>query len=127
MNRWLMNNRWLGGYLRNYRQGGGMTKRAKISTVLILWVSLVISAVLTEAGQLVLALLAAVGVGVTVHLAVVKAAPSSARNGRVEVNPKSKFAQRDDEFPLEENFKEIRSSNPTTRLAKKGTKKLMTA
>ena len=41
---WLLNHRWTGTYIRNYREGRGMPRRAKIVTIAILWISLAISA-----------------------------------------------------------------------------------
>lgn len=39
--RLLMSNRWLGPYIRNYRDGRGMTRRAKVSTLILLWLAIV--------------------------------------------------------------------------------------
>ena len=36
----LLGNRWLGPYIRNYRDGRGMTVRAKISTLAVLWLAI---------------------------------------------------------------------------------------
>ena len=35
--RWLMNHRWTGDYIRDYREKRGLPLRTKILTVLILW------------------------------------------------------------------------------------------
>jgi uncharacterized protein len=36
---WLVNHRWLGSYVRNFEEGRGMTRPAKATTVLIIWLS----------------------------------------------------------------------------------------
>lgn len=36
---WLLNHRWFGSYVRNFEEGRGMTRPAKASTLLVLWLS----------------------------------------------------------------------------------------
>jgi uncharacterized protein len=36
---WLLHHRWFGSYVRNFEQGRGMTRRAKGSTLLVMWLS----------------------------------------------------------------------------------------
>jgi len=65
---WLLTNRWLGAYIRNYRAGLGMTALAKVFTITALWLSIGASiAFVIEAWWLKL-ILAAIGSGVTYHL-----------------------------------------------------------
>jgi len=42
---WLMNHPWFGEYITNFQSGRGMTKSAKISTVLLMWLSIGVSVV----------------------------------------------------------------------------------
>jgi uncharacterized membrane protein YbaN (DUF454 family) len=68
LSRWLMTNRWFGNYLRNYREGRGLTAKVKVISVLSLWLTLAWSAffvVPVLAGKLALL---AIGIGVSVHL-----------------------------------------------------------
>ncbi len=37
---WLLNSPVFGGYIRNYREGGGMTRRHKITTIAMLWLTM---------------------------------------------------------------------------------------
>ncbi len=37
---WLINNRWFGEYIRNYREGRGMQLRDKIVTLTVLWLTI---------------------------------------------------------------------------------------
>ena len=59
--RWLMNHRWTGDYIRDYREKRGLPLRTKILTVLILWATVGWSAYRISNPWL-LALLAAVAV-----------------------------------------------------------------
>lgn len=40
---WLMGNRLLGGYIRNFKERRGITLRAKVTTVALLWLPLLYS------------------------------------------------------------------------------------
>lgn len=40
---WLMGNRLLGGYIRNFKERRGITLRAKVTTVVLLWLPLLYS------------------------------------------------------------------------------------
>ena len=40
---WLMGNRMLGGYIRNFRERRGVPLRAKVTTVVLLWLPLLYS------------------------------------------------------------------------------------
>lgn len=63
--RWLMTNRVTGHYIRNYREGRGMPMRAKIISIGVLWVTLLVSAVLAPYDWM-LIILAAVALGVPI-------------------------------------------------------------
>jgi uncharacterized membrane protein YbaN (DUF454 family) len=45
MHRWLLNNRWFGEYIRNYKEGKGLTKKTKITALTMLWVTIGFSSV----------------------------------------------------------------------------------
>lgn len=70
----LITNRWLGGYIRNSREGRGMTRREKTTTLVLLWVGLGATAVLSIESWWLRALLGLIGASVTVHVARLKAA-----------------------------------------------------
>jgi len=42
-NQWLMNNRFLGPYIENYKSGHGITRRNKIYSLVFLWVTIITS------------------------------------------------------------------------------------
>ena len=37
---WLLNNKWLGRYIRDYREGRGIPLNAKIISVILLWITI---------------------------------------------------------------------------------------
>ena len=62
---WLMNNNHIGPYIRNFKEHRAMPLRAKIVTITILWVSLIISIYRIEIFIL-QPVLIIVGIGVTI-------------------------------------------------------------
>jgi uncharacterized membrane protein YbaN (DUF454 family) len=65
----LLNHRYLGGYIRNHREGRGMRRRDKTVTIILLWIGIggtIIWSVDVLWGRL---LLLAIATGVTVHVA----------------------------------------------------------
>ena len=44
MHKWLLNNRWFGEYIKNYKEGRGLTLKAKITAIIILWITIGFSA-----------------------------------------------------------------------------------
>lgn len=71
MHDWLENNRFFGGYIRNYRKYHAIKRRTKIVSIILLWVTLGVSAYLVI-NLYVHILLALVGIGVTIHLLRIK-------------------------------------------------------
>lgn len=67
LHNWLLNNRVLGQYLRDYEAGRGIPFRAKVVAIVMLWSSLCYAALRTMSVPLALVLLM-VGTGVTVYL-----------------------------------------------------------
>ena len=44
MHNWLLNNRWFGEYIRNYKEGKGFTLKTKITAITLLWITICFSA-----------------------------------------------------------------------------------
>jgi len=68
MHNWMFTNKWFGTYLKNYAEGKGISKQAKIFTISALWILIsysVFFAVDNPLAQLALILIA---IGVTIHL-----------------------------------------------------------
>jgi len=69
---WLMTNRWFGKYIRNYREGRGVSLRHKTFAILLLWMTIgyaVLFAELKRWGKLILL---GIAIGVTIHLLRIK-------------------------------------------------------
>ena len=65
---WLINNRWFGEYIRNYREGRGVPLRTKVLAVTILWVTISISALFLVPILIVQVLLLVIAVAVSIHI-----------------------------------------------------------
>lgn len=70
----LINSRWLGSYIRNHREGRGMTRRQKTSTLALLWIGIGVSMIWSVDAWWLRLLLLSIAVGVTVHVARLKVA-----------------------------------------------------
>jgi uncharacterized membrane protein YbaN (DUF454 family) len=68
MYKWLTTNRIFGTYIRNYKEGKGMSPKAKIFTLSLLWISIIPSALFIISINVVQVILIAVCIGVTIHL-----------------------------------------------------------
>ncbi len=69
---WLLNNRWLGPYIRNYREKRGMAVRDKVITLALLWISIGFSIIFLVENNWVRLVLLAIASGVTLHLLTIK-------------------------------------------------------
>jgi uncharacterized protein len=65
----LINDRWLGGYIRNHREGRGMRRRDKAFTLTLLWIGIGVTAVWSVEQTWLRLLLLAIALGVTLHVA----------------------------------------------------------
>jgi len=45
MHRWLLNNKWFGEYIRNYKEGKGIPLKTKIAALAMLWLTIGVSTV----------------------------------------------------------------------------------
>jgi uncharacterized protein len=69
---WLLNHRWLGTYLRNYRDGRGVPMRDKVVTLVVLWLSIALTTVFFVRTWWIILLLLVIAAGVTIHLVSLK-------------------------------------------------------
>lgn len=72
--RWLLTNRWFGDYIRNYREGKGLPLREKVLTLTALWLTIGVSIVYVASQWWLRLALAAIALGVTIHLLWIKTA-----------------------------------------------------
>ena len=71
----LVNNPWLGGYIRNQREGRGMRKRDKVVTLALLWLGIGATMVWTAETWWLRLVLFGIAIGVTVHVGRLPLAP----------------------------------------------------
>lgn len=64
----LVNSRWLGSYIRNHREGRGMTRGQKALTLALLWAGIGATMFWTVDAWWLRALLLLIALGVTVHV-----------------------------------------------------------
>jgi len=67
MHHWMLNNKWFGAYIRNYKEGRGIPLRAKVLIVALLWIAIGYSAYLVNP-FLVQIVLVAIAVMVSMHI-----------------------------------------------------------
>jgi len=70
--RWLINNRILGAYVRNYIEGKGMPVKIKMFTILLLWLTIALTIVFGVQNIVIKIVLICIAVGVTAHIALIK-------------------------------------------------------
>ena len=69
---WLLNNRILGSYIRNYIEGRGMPLKVKIFTISMLWITILISAFLIIQISWVRLVLIIIAIAVTIHIILIR-------------------------------------------------------
>ena len=65
---WLMNNRWFGRYIKNYREGKGLTLTTKIVSLASLWITIGYSAIIVVPWLAAKLALFGIALGVTAHI-----------------------------------------------------------
>ncbi len=68
MHDWLLNNRWFGEYIRNYREGRGIPAKTKMVSILALWITIGYSAFFVVQIPIVRIILLLIALGVTMHI-----------------------------------------------------------
>ena len=71
---WLKNNKWIGGYVRNYIDKTGLTITSKITHIVILWISIGLSAYFVAENNVIRILLLVIAIAVSIHLIMIKTA-----------------------------------------------------
>jgi uncharacterized membrane protein YbaN (DUF454 family)/ubiquinone/menaquinone biosynthesis C-methylase UbiE len=70
--RWLVHNKILGAYIRDYLEGGGMALRAKLFTLALLWATIGVTVAIGTDNTAIRIVLGVVAVGVTAHIVRIK-------------------------------------------------------
>ncbi len=67
---WLHHNKVFGKYLKNYREGNGISVSGKISIIIVLWGGILYSMYVTQS-HIIQLLLLVIAIGVTIHIIVI--------------------------------------------------------
>ncbi|MCX8116906.1 MAG: YbaN family protein [Desulfobacterota bacterium] len=78
---WLLNHRWFGKYIRDYREGRGIPRRAKGLSIGMLWTTVLVSLLVLPHPLLVKVLLLAIALGVTIYLLSLPTSPGGSEGG----------------------------------------------
>ena len=69
---WLINNKWLGEYIKNYREGKGIQLTVKILTITFLWITIAFSTIIIVSNFLIQIILIIIAIAVTIHILTIK-------------------------------------------------------
>lgn len=69
---WLLNNKWFGSYIRNYRDGKGIPVKVKIVTISVLWTTILVSVSFVTQVLWLELLLILIAAAVTIHILTIK-------------------------------------------------------
>jgi uncharacterized membrane protein YbaN (DUF454 family) len=69
---WLLNNKFFGKYIINYREGRGIPIKSKIATIILLWLTISYSVIFVVTIFIVQLLLILIAIGVTYHILTIK-------------------------------------------------------
>ncbi len=70
--RWLLNNKILGAYIKNYREGKGLSLKIKLITVSFLWITIIISILFLLKLFWVQVVLIFIAIAVSIHISLIK-------------------------------------------------------
>jgi len=68
MHRWLLSNELFGSYIRNYKEGKGISQTTKILTLFLLWITICFSAFYMVRNFPIQVVLFAIAIAVTIHV-----------------------------------------------------------
>jgi len=80
---WLLGNRFLGAYVRNYLHGRSMPRKVKIATIFLLWITIACSIIFAVQSLVIRVILFIIAIGVSVHIMLIKTTPKDQGQDRV--------------------------------------------
>ena len=69
---WLVHNKWLGEYIKNYQEGRGIPLTVKILSITLLWMTISFSTIIIVSNILIRIILILIAIGVTIHIVSIK-------------------------------------------------------
>ncbi len=82
--RWIYENRIFGKVLRDYRDGKGIPARIKLASMIVLWFAIIYTIIQVLTSTLWRIALVLVGIGVTIHLALLRGRRKDSRSDQQE-------------------------------------------
>jgi uncharacterized membrane protein YbaN (DUF454 family) len=80
---WLINNKWLGEYVKNYREGKGIPLTIKIISITLLWITIIFSAIIIVSNYFIQIILIIIAIGVTIHILTIKTMEKKIRKPKI--------------------------------------------
>ena len=80
---WLINNKWLGEYIKNYREGRGIPLTVKIITIILLWITIIFSTIIIVSNYFIQIILIIIAIGVTIHILTIKTIKKNIRKPKI--------------------------------------------
>lgn len=65
---WILNNRWFGNYIRNYRERKGIPRKVKLLTIAFLWITILLSVIFAIHILIFRLILIVIAIAVSVHI-----------------------------------------------------------
>jgi uncharacterized protein len=85
---WLITNRWFGAYIRNYREGRGIPVKQKVLVLILLWLTILFSIMMSVALAGLKLLLLIIAAGVTIHILSIKTYRDNSSNSDAIKKPR---------------------------------------
>jgi uncharacterized membrane protein YbaN (DUF454 family) len=80
---WLINNKWLGKYIKNYQEGRGIPLNVKIITITLLWITIAFSTIIIVSNNLIRIILIIIAIGVTIHVLTIRTSEKKIRKPKI--------------------------------------------
>lgn len=71
---WLLNNKWFGRYIKNYREGNGISLEIKIFSMTFMWITILTTIIFFLENIYIRILLIVIAIAVTIHISLIKTA-----------------------------------------------------
>lgn len=81
---WLINNKWFGEYIKNYRERKGIPLSVKIISITILWITIAFSTFIIVSNLLIQIILIIIAIVITIHILTIKTKEKEIRNKKIK-------------------------------------------
>jgi len=69
---WMLSNKYFGSYIKNYREGKGISLNIKILSISFLWITILFSVFIIVSNIYARIILIAIAIGVTLHILIIR-------------------------------------------------------